>query len=485
MSRVAITRQENVYYPHVENYSPKELYPEYKYGLTNISRSNEVYGLIRKCFMEFGCDMVNYNTNSWNPLGNWIKSGDKVFILTNFVMHRRPFESRERFDAKCTNGSVIRAIMDYACIATGDPGLVSFGNAPLQSCEYERVTNETGATSISKFYKDIVGAEVGPFDLRLLKSRWTNYGAQIDVKRESLENAVQIDLGSSSRLDELYVNKHDVQVRVSDYSPIETMSYHGKGKHIYLINKRILDADVIISIPKLKTHQKVGITCALKGTVGTIGRKECLAHHRFGSPEIRGDEYPRKGYFRDLSSYMSEKACYLGTDVSSNIYRVTSKFLSRAMRLGPKGITYGAWHGNDTAWRMTLDIARIVRYGRLDGTMSDVPIREHISLVDGIVAGEGEGPMVPIPRRLGVVIFSPDICAVDTACASIMGFDPKKIKLVSNSFQCGPYPLTKIKIEDINYYLNGKMVDRMEIKNNFPPHFKPPKGWVGMIEDKY
>jgi uncharacterized protein (DUF362 family) len=110
--------------------------------------------------------------------------------------------------------------------------------------------------------------------------------------------------------------------------------------------------------------------------------------------------------------------------------------------------------------------------------MSDTPIREHIALVDGIVAGEGEGPMVPVPRRLGVVIFGPDVCAVDTACANVMGFDPKKIKLISNSFQCSPYSLTSIKMEDIKFILNAKAVDRMEIIELFRPHFKPPKGWV-------
>lgn len=33
------------------------------------------------------------------------------------------------------------------------------------------------------------------------------------------------------------------------------------------------DADVYISIPKLKTHQKVGVTLNLKGLVGSISNK--------------------------------------------------------------------------------------------------------------------------------------------------------------------------------------------------------------------
>lgn len=484
MISVTTTRMPGCRYPKTKDYSPKECYPEYQFGSSCLSRANDVYGLVRKCLADHGCDSENFGKSNWNPLGKWIQKGQRVFVLTNFVMHRRPWESYERFLAKCTHGSVIRPVLDYACIATGDPGLVCFGNAPLQSCEYEKVLQETGADSISRFYRDRAGVEVGPHDLRLLKSRWTNFGAQVDVRKESLGHAVTIDLGRASFLEELFVGRGEVQVRVGDYCPSDTMSYHDKGKHVYVINRKILESDVIISIPKLKTHQKVGITCALKGTVGSIGRKECLAHHRIGSSEAAGDEYPFKGMWRDYSSYMSDKACYMGTDISSNVYRVASKILSRIMRMGPRGITYGAWYGNDTAWRMTLDIARIMRFGRIDGTMDEAPARNHLSFVDGIVAGEGEGPMAPIPRKLGVLLFSPDICAADLACARIMGFDPSKIKLIENSFRCDTYPITEEKKEDIIFTVNGKNIEQNEMKEFFRPTFKPPKGWVGVIEDK-
>jgi uncharacterized protein (DUF362 family) len=480
--KVSISRNKGIVYPPVEEHSPDISFPEYPFPQEFLSPSNAVYAMVRQCLQEYGCNREKFDTPFWNPLGEWINKGDRVFVLPNFVIHRRPWESIGRFRAKCTHSSVIRPVMDYAVIAAGNPGLVSFGNAPLQSCDYARVTKETGASSIARFYKELTGADIGPRDLRLLRSRWTNFGALVSVEKECTEDAVLFDLGRESYLDALYGNGPGVRVRVGDYPPDETMSHHGYGKHIYVVNRKLLESEVIISVPKLKTHQKVGITCALKGTVGTIGRKECLAHHRKGSPPEGGDEYPMPTTLRDVSSDMSDKACTLGTGISSNLYRVVSKVLARGLRIGRKGITYGAWHGNDTAWRMVLDIARILRYGRLDGTMAKNPVRKHLALVDGIVAGEDEGPMTPVPRHSGVVIFGPDICAVDAACAYIMGFDPRKIQLVGNSFASGKYPLTEGSIDEIDLSYNGRPAEIHEILRAFTPSYKPPKGWVGKIE---
>lgn len=480
--KVSISHASGIVYPPSEDHSPDHPFPEYPFPADSLSRSNPVYALVRRCLYDYRCDGERFDTPRWNPLGGWIKKGDRVFVLPNFVIHRRPWETAERFQAKCTHSSVIRAVVDYAAIATGDPGLVSFGNAPLQSCDYARVSVETGASSVAKFYKDLTGTDIGPRDLRLLRSRWTNFGALITVEKEGDENAVQFDLGEDSCLEDLYRKSADISVRVGDYPPDETMSYHGPGKHIYVLNRKLLEADVIISVPKLKTHQKVGITCALKGTVGTIGRKECLAHHRKGSPREGGDEYPVQTRWRDLSSDMSDRACVLGTDVRSNLYRVGSKVLSRLLRIGSKGITCGAWHGNDTAWRMVLDIARILRYGRIDGTLGESPLRKHLALVDGIVAGESEGPMTPVPRRTGVVIFGPDICAVDAACAYVMGFDPRKIQLVNNSHGFRRHPLSDGTLGELELSMNGRPAEVHEILRAFAPSFDPPKGWVGEIE---
>jgi hypothetical protein len=136
----------------------------------------------------------------------------------------------------------------------------------------------------------------------------------------------------------------------------------------------------------------------------------------------------------------------------------------------------GAWSGNDTAWRMTVGIARILRYARPDGTLSTTPVRQHLVLVDGIVGGEGEGPLRPSPRHSGVVLFSPDVCAADTACAVVMGYDPRDIPLVSNSFARHRFALTEDAMHDVRFVVNGQHVPTDEVPRA-QPQFVPPKGW--------
>jgi len=60
----------------------------------------------------------------------------------------------------------------------------------------------------------------------------------------------------------------------------------------------------------------------------------------------------------------------------------------------------GNWHGNDTTWRMCHDLNRILMYADAEGRVHDQPVRRFFSVVDGIVAGEGNGPLDPTPKRV-------------------------------------------------------------------------------------
>ena len=59
-----------------------------------------------------------------------------------------------------------------------------------------------------------------------------------------------------------------------------------------LVPLAVLEADVIVNLPKLKTHKKAGVTCALKNLIGINGNKEYLPHHRIGGHNLGGDCYP-------------------------------------------------------------------------------------------------------------------------------------------------------------------------------------------------
>ena len=58
----------------------------------------------------------------------------------------------------------------------------------------------------------------------------------------------------------------------------------------------------------------------------------------------------------------------------------------------------GNWWGNDTVWRMCLDLNKIVLYGSPDGSFRPATRehrKRHYVLIDGILAGQGRGPMNP------------------------------------------------------------------------------------------
>ena len=85
-------------------------------------------------------------------LGELIQPGARVFVLCNFVQHRRRAEPMTAFHAKCTHASVIRPVVDYALKAVGPEGIVSFGNAPVQGADWHSLLRDTGSAAILDFF---------------------------------------------------------------------------------------------------------------------------------------------------------------------------------------------------------------------------------------------------------------------------------------------------------------------------------------------
>jgi uncharacterized protein (DUF362 family) len=54
-------------------------------------------------------------------------------------------------------------------------------------------------------------------------------------------------------------------------------------------------------------------------------------------------------------------------------------------------------------------------------------VRIDLVIVDGIIAMEGDGPLLGRPRKLHRVVISADPVAADATCARLMGFEPSRI----------------------------------------------------------
>ena len=469
----SIVTQRGIRYPSgSEFFSPSERFPEYPFD--TISKvENPVYRLVRQVLVDANLDRSRFDSSSWNPLGSYIAHGSRVFILCNFVYHRRSKETPHSFLAKCIHGSVLRALIDYVLIATGPQGRVGFGNAPLQACRWSNVLADTGADRVAEFYA-AEGAPVRAEDLRLLISKKSLLGkTKESYSRDGESSAVTFDLGENSLLAKR--KKMMSPFRVMNYNPDRTDRYHSRGSHIYVINRSVLDAQTVISLPKLKVHEKVGLTCVLKGFVGTVGHKDCLAHHRFGSPLIGGDEFPVKHAFTTpLSSFHDwlnrrEPEARLQGGMEVLHYLLNSAL----RRLGV--IRGGAWHGNDTAWRMVLDLAQIMQYGDSAGALHGSVQRRHLALIDGIVGGEGNGPLAPRPVDCGTLIFSDDLALVDRIAWRLMGYRPEALPLLQVSNRQLRQRSLVGREPRVSY--NGMPVVEEKITPVLSRPFAVPRGW--------
>lgn len=409
------------------------------------------------------------------PFGSLISPQDKPFLLVNHVVHQRDSESDQDFAAKITSTKVIEAVVSVLGEALQSTSQITIGNAPLQGCNYDLIREQSGIAA----WLDSLPQQDRPTlqDLRGMVTTWTKFGAKLGEERRSLDDAVEVDLGTDSWLDELYENGREPQFRVGDYSGEETSHFHSRGRHVYVINRALLETNLIVSVPTLKTHQKVGITTALKGTVGAIYLKQCLAHHTLGGPDHGGDEFsPDRAWLRMLSR-VNEHTAGLGTGLLPNAERVAGKVGGRIARKTSGTYVGGAWYGNNTAWRMTLDIARVLRFARPDGTLAATPQREHVALIDGIVAGEGEGPLRPTARTENLVIAGADPVAADVLAALAMGWEPRVLPLLDRAVADTAYPPSNHKdLQSLKLTADGSpvLVDGPSLTDR--PFF-PPKGW--------
>jgi len=223
-----------------------------------------------------------------------------------------------------------------------------------------------------------------------------------------------------------------------------------RGRHQYLIARQVIQADVVINLPKLKTHKKAGVTCALKNLIGINGNKEFLPHHRAGGSGHGGDCYPGSSYVKRALEYTLDRQNMSASPGEARLWRGLAKNLDRVSSIGGDSLgVEGSWSGNDTVWRTCLDLNRILVYGRGDATLAERPQRRVIHIVDSVIAGQGDGPLAPEPLPVGVIFGGSNAAAVDWVGALILGYDPIKIPVARHAFDEFSWPLAEFSADDV------------------------------------
>jgi uncharacterized protein (DUF362 family) len=466
-------------------FSPFESYPEYSLGDSS-SEPNPAYEAVRGCFHIAGRDFAHFGTPHWNPLGELIQSGETVLLKPNMVHQRHPRDP-EGWRYVITHGSVIRAVADYVWKAVGPKGKIILADAPQTDASFSEMVRLLGLDVIRDFYLTL-GLPFELIDLR--QEEWTTRGDVVVERRKLPPNpygSVAFDLGQASEFADHPGAGHYYG---ADYDAGVVNHHHSGGRHEYLIAGCAIKCDVVFSLPKWKTHKKAGVTASLKNLVGVNADKNWLPHHTEGEPVCGGDEHPNP----DLKHRTERKVAAAIRGLSHRI-PMFGPWVHRVARRAGKPvfgdteitIRSGNWFGNDTVWRMCLDLNKIASYGNADGSLRD-PQRQsrkrHYVLVDGILAGQGRGPLNPDPIEAGVVLFGVHPPSVDAACAYLMGFDPDKVPIVSRAFQCRKFPLSEHGWRDIVVRSNNPVWNRPlpEISAGDTFHFEPHFGWRGHIE---
>lgn len=480
-SNVVISYAEKIKYNNSVYFRPDTFYPEYPFEKeTDISsEKNYVYEAVRNGLRLYGLDGDNYGTLLWNPLAEFIRPGDVVLVKPNLVWHSN--KSGNGVECLYTQPSVAAAVLDYVCIALKGKGKIIVADAPMQSCDFTKLISESGYDRLIDFYKN-KGIDINLKDLRAIKTVIKN-GMFYYTENETLDSKI-IDLKNESEFAGLS-DEACGKLRITDYDPNYLQEHHNRDRHEYSIASDILNADVVINLPKPKTHRKAGLTISLKNMIGISARKEYLPHHTNGSVKDGGDSYLSPSLTKKIRDKLLDKKNYnMQTSkmyFAANIQRYMVKVFYELSKFGSKDKFYdGSWYGNDTISRTIADINKIVFFADKNGKLTETQQRKYLIIADMIVSGEKEGPLSPSPKEVGAIAIGTNPVYFDMIIGKMMGIKLDRyntIKRVLNPN--GKYRFAKDGIQptiisnDIN--INGKRL--CDINKNDIWNFIPTSGW--------
>lgn len=408
-------------------------------------------------------------------LSNIIRPGVSVLIKPNWVQEFRPGSPL----AECllTHENFIMAALEEVLHAR--PGRILIGDAPIQGCNFGALVSEKFMES-AKALSRAKGVPLDFVDFRRVIVPTKNPGLGLVVRGErGSARQVHFDLKVDSMLES--ISSPHGKFRGIHYSPDTLSEVHRSGRHEYLLCREVFEVDVILNMPKLKTHRRAGLTASLKNLVGVNSDKDYLPHHRIGGSEDGGDCYPGHSLGKRIGEFFCDQSDRNVGNPLFMFWRIGYFIARRCFSSRSDGRLEAAWFGNDTTWRMVLDLNRILIYGRPDGTMADEPQRKLYSLTDGIVAGDHEGPLHPEPLIVGAVTFGDNSPNADAINSALLRLDFRKIPLIREAFGAFRWPLTPPDTHPLASYGSHDHSPE-DVCSQLGVPATPAAGWVGKIE---
>ncbi|MDR1904361.1 MAG: DUF362 domain-containing protein [Treponema sp.] len=491
--KVGLVQAASTVYPGSGPFNPDTNYPEYPFK-GYLSQQNHAYKALRELFKKLLYDSENMDTVSWNPLGNLIKPGMRVVIKPNFVLSAHRF-GKDLYSI-ITHPAVLRAITDYCWIALKGLGEIIIADAPQYNCNFNQLLEVTQLSTLIPFYNQFGGPLFTISDLRNYWSPGKHFPSLCRSLPGDTQGKVLVNLDGKSAL----YGKASDKFYGAVYHRQETIDHHNGERQEYQISKTMLSADILISVPKMKVHKKVGVTLNIKGLVGTATSKNLLVHYTLGTPSIGGDQFPdnflkpHERFLIRLERFFYDTLLAKRSIPLEYIHRffyIIHSLFTRKLGLtvgeykGYKKRIFdaGNWYGNDTCWRMSADLAKIIYFADTNGSFHQRQQRALLTIIDGIIGGEGQGPLEPDPKRSGILLCSENLLAADIVATRLMGFNPFILKMYDHllnnqDFDFGVHNADNIKIISDNELFCNCLYNKQDRFFNYEPH----PGWKGHIE---
>ena len=106
--------------------------------------------------------------------------------------------------------------------------------------------------------------------------------------------------------------------------------------------------------------------------------------------------------------------------------------------------------------------------------------RPHLTVLDGIMAMEGDGPSAGIPRKMDLIMAGPDAVAIDSCIAKVIGIEPLDILVTKETYNKGLGEADLSKIEILGDDINSFVTKDFKLPQTTPLKFLP-KGVINSL----
>ena len=465
-------------------FHPPEYYPEYEGR--EIQPENGIYPAVRQVLFQAGLDEDRFGTPEWNPLGAIIDPGMTVFIKPNTVRHYHVGGGDVL--SIINHASVLRPVLDYVIKALKGEGRIIIGDSQVIFGRFDEAYEAAQIDQLLEWIRQQTNIEIECFDLRLVQGarswlfgRWAREKIEKDPRGYRF-----VDLGDKSCFNG--VDPKRLRIAIASYKNM--IKHHSNGKHEYLFPQSVLDSDVIINIPKLKTHRRTAVTLAIKNFMGIPAWKDTLPHFITGSVKEGGDQYINPSVRKRMVLRLHDRIQSTPFVLVKFAFATMKRIVWDTRKIVPfkDNVSEAMWYGNDTLWRTLLDLNRGVLYADREGVIQETQQRRYFTIMDGFIAGEKDGPVAVDPIPAGVVMAAYNPVAMDLVASSLMGFDVKRIPMIWNTFggrdglNGAAPPMFEGDESQITVNVGEEILSYDQFLEGHNLKFEPHPTWKGHIE---